>query len=774
MTTETKERISFDVETSRILEILASEIYDSPKAFLRENVQNAYDAILMRCTAESTPLANRKIEIAVEQNRLTVRDDGIGMTEEVLKNNFWKAGSSGKRSELAQRSGVIGTFGIGAMANFGVCTALRVETRHIETNTTLISLAKREELRIAHDCIDLERVNDERGPGTIIVADLDPASSIDEEAVKEYLSPYVRFLPVPVLVNGHNISQQQFETAIEGKSAGFTARPSRDVSRGEFAGELQILLNQQSRVIARLRNISLNGANLTGEVFLVQDGGQTQGYRNLFGLAPIPVSGSYSFGGFVNLNILHPTAGREALSRESIDHVANIISMIEAEVSTELSETEAADQNQNFQQYILNHGLISYANRVTVSVLPSDEDLELRTVPTFEPGKPKLFYAGRDATILKKFGTEQTNLLQVSQNNPRRKLQQRYIRDILNIKEVPERTIVERIPHIKLGFEEAMFLVRLRGVLLDEYLMPDVDVAFAKISHGVAFHIEKKKDGPLEIAISEDMPAVKMVVECYKTAKDVFDGFVKDFAREHLYPQIRDHVPSSTRQGRDALYKRLKENKELFRYEESEFGKVESLLADYLSGKADLDQVLKSSGGRTSTQRQEVRKEQVGSVENEIPGIIDASSETPVPASVQNELEAVPPILRPELLTDKKVLTVADPHVKLNNFQLFLALSDRATRIEGEFLRYPHTTKLIWGSHRVVYIFTDATGELSLYYDIELKEPLESTTTGGAMFPTTTIMTKDRTYVPVPKELEPAFRITEGAKEFYVRFDTIP
>src|SRR5438045_4066293 len=109
MSEGTKERIAFDVETSRILQILASEIYDSPKAFLRENVQNAYDAVLMRSTAEKTPLADRVIEVTLEGRRLTVRDDGIGMTEDVLKNNFWKAGSSGKKSELAQRSGVIGT-----------------------------------------------------------------------------------------------------------------------------------------------------------------------------------------------------------------------------------------------------------------------------------------------------------------------------------------------------------------------------------------------------------------------------------------------------------------------------------------------------------------------------------------------------------------------------------------------------------------------------------------------------------------------------------------
>jgi len=60
------------------------------------------------------------------------------------------------------------------------------------------------------------------------------------------------------------------------------------------------------------------------------------------------------------------------------------------------------------------------------------------------------------------------------------------------------------------------------------------------------------------------------------------------------------------------------------------------------------------------------------------------------------------------------------------------------------------------------------------YYDIKLKEPLETQTTGGAMFPTTTIVTKNRIYVPIPKALEAAFRITDGAKEFLVRFDTIP
>lgn len=768
MSDNSRESIAFDVETSRILEILSSEIYDSPKAFLRENLQNAYDAVLMRSTAEDTPLTKRRIDVTINGMMLTVQDDGIGMSESVLKNHFWKAGSSGKNTELALRAGVIGTFGIGAMANFGVCKSLRVETRHINSDTTLISSARRDELRIAQNCIDLERSTEDQGAGTTIIAELDPDFAVDADTIIGYLIPYVQFLPVPVFVNEEVISQTSFNETLGDRADGFERLFLREISEAGLAGTLETLLNPQARLLVRLTNIKLNGQPLVGELFLVQDGGQTLGFRNLFGLAPLPLSSTYNFGGFVNLDILQPTAGREALSRETIQLVSSLVELMEAEASKDIAQTDVADQNQSFQQYIRLHGLTELAQNVTVSVLPTDSDIPLGALNEWEPEKQKLFYTGRDQTVLRRFSSEQTNLIRVSQGNPRRLLQLRYLRNILGIEQVPENTIVERIPGTALSLEEAMFLVRLRGVLLDDYLMPDVEVTFASISHGIAFHVEKTTSA-LEVSISRDMPAVGMVVECYTTARDVFEGFVKDFVREHLYTHIREHVPSSTRQGRDALYKRLKDNKELFRYEESEFGEVEALLADYLSGKVDFDHVLRASTSRTSGQRQKVSKDQVGSVEQQIPDIIDGADST----SVDN-LDPTPPILRPDIVTGMKVLTVAEANEQLNHFKMFLTLSARAVRTDGDFFKWPHTTKLIWGTHRIIYIFTDATGSLSLYYDIELKEPLETTTTGGDMFPTTTIITKDRIYIPVPRDLESAFYITSGAKEFYVRFDTIP
>ena len=171
--------------------------------------------------------------------------------------------------------------------------------------------------------------------------------------------------------------------------------------------------------------------------------------------------------------------------------------------------------------------------------------------------------------------------------------------------------------------------------------MPDVDVAFATISHGVNLHIQTKGTG-LEIAIGRDMPAGRMVIESYTSARETFGAFVTDFVREHIYPKIRDHVPSSTRQGRDALYRRLKENEELFRYELSDFGAAESFLADYLAGKAEFEEVFKSARRSGGGHSQEVRRDQVGSVESELPDIINSPDSAPE----GNEFEAAPPIMR--------------------------------------------------------------------------------------------------------------------------------
>ena len=120
-----------------------------------------------------------------------------------------------------------------------------------------------------------------------------------------------------------------------------------------------------------------------------------------------------------------------------------------------------------------------------------------------------------------------------------------------------------------------------------------------------------------------------------------------------------------------------------------------------------------------------------------------------------------------------KILTTSEKYPQLNEFTTLLGLSDRLMRMEADFFRSPHTTRILWGGHRVVYIFTEATGRLSLYYDIELREAIDHAKAGGGMFPTTTLITKQRIFVPVPNMLAEEFKLATGPKEFFVRFDVL-
>ena len=173
----------------------------------------------------------------------------------------------------------------------------------------------------------------------------------------------------------------------------------------------------------------------------------------------------------------------------------------------------------------------------------------------------------------------------------------------------------------------------------------------------------------------------------------------------------------------DALRKILERNRELYRYEETEVGDFEGILGDYLKGNINFGQVIQQAHSRARPQTQTVSSDQVGRIENEVPGVVDS----PVTAKLEEGMEFAPcpPIIRDATASNMKILTTSAKYPQLNEFTMLLGLSDRLMRTEGDFFRTPHTTRVLWGGHRVVYIFTEATGRLNLYYDIELREPID-------------------------------------------------
>ena len=763
--------IVFQVETQRILQILAREIYDSPLALIRENLQNAYDAVRMRFARSGALTEGGQIEIFVNEREISVRDNGIGMNEEVLRDNFWKAGSSGKRSEAAYKAGVVGTFGIGAMANFGVCTRLAVETRADGNTEVLRSVAERDSLKIAEECISLERIASDRDIGTTVTAFLDNEHPIIPEKALEYLEPYASFLPVPVYFNDKLISGNKIESRLPIGSRTFTPIGSQNLSDDLCGGSFAVSIDSNGQILVLVSNVIFGGLPIEGSLAMVQAGGQLMGLRSYFGLSPIPAIGNYQFGGYANLSFLQPTAGREALSRESIEQVTRLISLAERAASELLSRTPAADKNNSFLQWILSHGRYDLTWNVSIQVLPESKDVLLCEAKSYIGTRTAHYYTGADPHILTTFANEGAYLFHVAQVNPRRKVQLHCIKNILKLPEVPDAVQVTRIyKPTELKLSEASVLLRVASILRDDYLIPEVELLLCDISHGVIVFPEKKGD-QLKIHIARSGSLIAPLLEFYDKAYELFTQFMKDFVRVHVYPKIQQFVPSSTRDGVDALRRLLQRNRELYRYEEGDLGHLEGILGEYLSGAASLTAVLHTARSKARPQTQKVSREQVGSIETEVPGIANSPVAQVVEAGV--EFEHSPPIIRDSILSDMKILTTGEKYSLLNNFTMLLGLSDRLMKSEAEFFRTPHTTRILWGGHRVVYIFTESTGRLSLYYDIELRNPIEHTKASGGMFPTTTLITKKRIFIPVPDTLVEEFKIGVGPKEFFVRFDIL-
>lgn len=764
------EQIKFQVEFDRVIEVLAKEIYDSPYALLRENIQNAYDAILMRSqySEGSWSVTNDGvIDIQILSDTIIITDNGIGMSESVLKNNFWKAGSSGKKTELAMKSGVVGTFGIGGMANFGVCNKLIIETESVETNERIISDVEKSKLSLTHDCINIQKVSPTKEYGTKIIISLDDNVDINLEHAKQYLSSYVKHLPVTVKINDEVISLlpilEQFEDTAASLQKFWTQYQFK-----EFKADVLVQCNETGRISSILTNIALSDKEIPGVIALRQDGGHLWGYRSSFGLAPIPIKSHYSFGGIVNISVLTPTAGREALSRDSIEITKGFINLVEHCVSQTLSESELSNKNTAFMSHIYSIGRIDYASKLKIRVDPIQQ-LSLGKLKELSKDRKYNYYEGNDESIITSYATPSDPLVILSTRNPRRRVESNYIQKYCNINVVTDAPQVLKIySPSTFELDELSFKIKVQLILEQDYALKNAEIKFAKLSHNLPIFVQNLSGENVEIFIQRRHNTVQSVLQFYSTSYDIFPGFIKDYIRQYIYPRIQKWVPSSTREGADVLRKILRQRRELFLIEREDVG-LTSILADYIAGKVGMRAVTQTANRLRKVQTEEILKSNVGTIENEIPDLV--LSPVVKDASITDDplYVSAPPINRSDVETNKKLL-ISDSN--LNNFNMFLAISDRAFRHEYDFFIAPHKTRIIWGGHRILFIFTHASDLFSIYYRIELLEDDEGIA-GGRVFSTTTIVTKDRIFIPVPKSLERFFLAEEGKKQFYVTFDTI-
>ena len=208
----TVEQTSFraGIEFDSVLRIISKQVYETPLAFVRENVQNAVDAVRIQAHREGTLPGDDKykIDVTVADRQITVRDNGIGMTESELKNLFWTIGASGKRTPEALEAGCVGTFGIGGFANFGVCDVLEVTSQSVDDEGGTLTRLSENDIEAAGNQnpeVSVERSDVASPRGTVVRGHLREEPSVED--IEDYLRDFVRFVPTAVYFNGKKLSQ---------------------------------------------------------------------------------------------------------------------------------------------------------------------------------------------------------------------------------------------------------------------------------------------------------------------------------------------------------------------------------------------------------------------------------------------------------------------------------------------------------------------------------------------------------------------------------------
>lgn len=125
--------------SDNIIPKLIQPLYgDSPECGLRELIQNACDACKLMKNHEFR--SNPIVEIHLNKESaslnwiLTIRDYGIGMSEDILINKYFVIGESTKRTS---NENLVGQFGIGALATFLLGNKMNLKTKKFDSNTIL-------------------------------------------------------------------------------------------------------------------------------------------------------------------------------------------------------------------------------------------------------------------------------------------------------------------------------------------------------------------------------------------------------------------------------------------------------------------------------------------------------------------------------------------------------------------------------------------------------------------------------------------------------------
>lgn len=747
-----------DVDLERILPILAREIYTSPFAFLRENVQNAFDAIRMQMYRDKIEAVTRehKIVITLEGNRLSISDTGVGMSQEDLASFYWSIGKSGKHTTEAKAAGVVGTFGIGGMANFGVCSRLEVVTRPYESRGSVVSFAERSQLSARENCVFYEAGPPECDSGTTVTGTL--IQGITSRQVVAYLAPIVRFLDVPVVVAGGLLPRESFPSVKREDGA------SRVVTSGPAMATLFVRALQNGQAEIQVEELSWNGKVTDVSAMFQTTANVVSAYQHGFMLANVPVTTVFGLGGVIDSPVLRPTAGREAVTDESRTLVQHLLAAVERGLAEHISATAGLPERfSSFYRYLAQFGRWDLAGTATVRVHGRGSRLALSSLGSSAKGKVYFARDGHDPSIIQAFGEQQKVVVLLSSDGYRQKVERQYLVRYCNAEPLEDRVTCLRVVD-KLSLPQMAIQYQLINRLRTQFLIDGLYLRAGELSHSAMLWAPPGQRSDRVLFIDFRHPQIRRLVQLRESLS--FEAVFDIFIRDSVLPHLENSFPELQKRDFDALLRKLQSTVEFFEIDPDDVSRIQQLATITNMSPEDVAAVF---GGRRSGMPRATSIDQgdVGSVTQQVNQVVQQAGSKSV-EEIRTELEVR--LLQTDV--DAKLLDATDVQSEIGLSRYYLALTrDAHILYRRVFLERRPSTDFSWGGHRAGYLFY-SHGEAVVYYDIQFENLLGDTgheRTGTRTLEHTALVLKNSVFLPIPEEFEGYFVPTDRTLRFTVR-----
>ena len=708
-------KVGIDFES--VLRAISKQIYETPLAFIRENVQNAVDAVRIQALRENTDpgAARYGVEILVDGKRVIVRDNGIGMTECDLQNCFWTIGASGKRSSEAIAAGCVGMFGIGGFANFGVCDTLEVVSQVQDAkHGTLTRLSKSdiETAGAAIPSVTVERSDEAAPRGTVVIGHMREAPNADE--LRTYLQDFVRFVPMKVTFNRDNISQRKFSD-VDDRGNLSELGDLQTWRDGDIAITGRLYEDRGHALIAAIERMTIGDEQIGLSGQLRFENGAIDVFKRGFKLCATQVGTVIGVSGRVDCDRFVPTAGRDSLDGPTASLLGRIIALLErVAVEAVLESSERIAQHTRIFRYVIQRGLIDKLDNVRVVLADGSESALGDIKRKVTQGGVGVYFGTSQKQALNQIMQARGHIVVLlSSDHHRRDAEKTYLETFCAAK--PFDGIIDCTEvYEQLSRFERVFLSELELAISKSYEVQNVRLIAGKLTEDIPVFVrEHASSKTIDIFVDVRHPEI-VKLESLGFSQLLY-SLIASFCREYLGPSLKKWSPKFFGDGALNLEMYAKRRSELW-----------VLLKDDIG-------VVHKGGQRQVVTRNDVQ-------------VVNVAGGQPQPGT--------PPGENPK----PRLLQIVDDGGQTGLGGYYIRLPKMGYKAYGDLLPECESRGLVWAGDSIKYVVSDTVSTV-FQYEIRLDEIVVADVNGSLRAEGAVELDRplqeiyDGIYFPVPQPL---------------------